>query len=118
MEWHCAEDLYLCVYGLCVSTAVFLLLSTMAAIITKTLPGPCGPHQYQKDSIREVTVDLKGLKTSRTLLITTLICVKAQDHTESCLLLFWSFLVYFINIDFFFVIKVLLFLNFSIRYLL
>lgn len=63
MEWHCAEDLYLCVCIDCVCfySSVFVLLSTMAAIITKslpqkTLPGPHGPHQYQKDSICETTV--------------------------------------------------------------
>lgn len=56
----------MCVWTVCFYSSVFVTVHNGSYYYQtpppKTLSGPCGPHQYQKDSIREATVWIKRLK--------------------------------------------------------
>ncbi len=62
----CGGLVFMCVWTVCFYSSVFVTVHNGSYYYQtpppKTLSGPCGPQQYQKDSIREATVWIKRLK--------------------------------------------------------
>lgn len=117
----CGGLVFMCVWTVCFHSSVFVTVHNGSYYYQipppMTLPGPCGPHQYQKDSIREATVWISRdwrytahFKSPRWF-----VWNRKITHLVFFLLLVWSyFWFYFINIFF----SKFYFCKTSIRYLL